>query len=489
MTTSVRLASLLDIPMGAMAEMMVSDVTLDSRDALPGAVFIAIPGYQGDGRAYIQSALDAGASAVFADAEDFSANDSRVIAVPQLRGRCADIARRFYADPSAAMSLLAVTGTNGKTSITDYIAQILSRLGASAACIGTLGARRGAGAPVSGTRNTTPDIFSVNRQLRRWLDNGVDHVALEASSHALDQGRIDGLRLQVAVFTNLSRDHLDYHGDEAAYAAAKLRLFTWPTLQAAIFNADDSVARRVVDVASCATLGISLSDAGADVYADVHHSAGVQQINLSTPFGAGEISSQLTGTFNAFNLVAAVTAVVALGHELPAVLRAAETVQPVVGRMQSIANELQLKIVIDYAHTPDALASAIAALRPQTLGKLWVVFGCGGDRDRGKRAAMGAQADALADRVVLTSDNPRSEDPQAILTDVRSGVAGDCTVIVDRCEAIANALTRAAPGDSILIAGKGHEDYQEINGVRQPFNDADVVVQWLVEHAARVVAP
>lgn len=489
MTVSVRLGSLLDIPMGALSDVMVTDVTLDSRNVAPGAVFVAIPGSQGDGRGYIQSALDAGACAVFADAEGFSANDPRVIEVPHLRSRCADIARRFYADPSAAMSLLAVTGTNGKTSVTDYIAQILSRLGAQAACLGTLGARLGAGAPVSGTRNTTPDIFSVNRQLRRWLDAGVDHVALEASSHALDQGRLDGLRLQVAVFTNLSRDHLDYHGSEAAYAAAKLRLFAWPTLQIAIFNADDAAARRVVDVANCKTFGISLTDSNADVYAQVSHRDGVQQISLRSPFGRGELSSQLTGTFNAFNLVAAVMAVVALGHKLAVVLRAAEAVQPVAGRMQSIANDLQLRIVIDYAHTPDALANALNALRPQTSGALWVVFGCGGDRDTGKRAQMGAQAAALADCVVLTSDNPRSEDPQAILTEIRSGVVGDCHVIADRRAAIEYALAQAVPADSILIAGKGHEDYQEIDGVRLPFSDAEVVQQWLVAHGAQRVVP
>lgn len=489
MTAPVRLGSLLDIPMGTLSEVMVTDVTLDSRDVAPGVVFVAIPGCQGDGRWYIQSALDAGAAAVFADAEGFSANDARVIAVPHLRRHCADIARRINADPSAAMSLLAVTGTNGKTSVTDYIAQILSGLGAQAACLGTLGARLGAGAPVSGTRNTTPDIFSVNRQLRRWLDAGIDHVALEVSSHALDQGRLDGVRFQVAVFTNLSRDHLDYHGDEAAYAAAKLRLFAWPTLQVAIFNADDSIARRVVEVASCKLLGVSLTDSNADVYAQVSHRDGMQQISVRSPFGSGEISSQLTGTFNAFNLVAAVMAVTALGHELATVLRAAEAVKPVVGRMQAIANDLQLKIVIDYAHTPDALGNALQALRPQTLGALWVVFGCGGDRDCGKRAEMGAQAGALADGIVLTSDNPRSEDPQAILAAIRSGVVGECIVIADRRAAIEYALAHAVPTDSILIAGKGHEDYQEIGGVRLPFNDAEVVRQWLVEHTAQRVAP
>lgn len=475
----VRLGSLLDMPMGALADIMVRDVTLDSRNAAPGSIFIAVPGYEADGRAYIQAALDAGVSAVFAEAEGFSANDARVILVPQLRSRCADIARKFYADPSAEMSLLAVTGTNGKTSVTDYIAQILSHLGVAAACLGTLGARFGGGAPVSDTRNTTPDIFTLNAQLRQWCDAGVDHVALEASSHALHQGRLDGLQIQVAVFTNLSRDHLDYHGDEAAYCAAKLKLFTWPTLKTSIFNADDQAARQVVDVSVSETLGISLQYPDADVYVAVVHDDRLQRIQIRTPRGVGEFSSHLVGAFNAFNLAAAVMAVLSLGYEFAAVLSAAAAVKAVPGRMQSVANKRQLNIVIDYAHTPDAITRALQALRPQTAGAIWLVFGCGGDRDTGKRQQMGSAAEAFADRVVLTSDNPRNENPLTILTDVRSGIAGDCDVIADRRDAIQFALARAVPGDCVLIAGKGHEEYQEIKGVRHPFNDAEVVASLL----------
>ncbi len=482
----VRLGSLLDMPMGPLADVMVGDVTLDSRTAAPGSIFIAVPGHETDGRVYIQAALDAGVSAVFAEADGYSANDSRVILVPKLRSRCAEIARNFYADPSANMSLLAVTGTNGKTSVTDYIAQILSQLDVRAACLGTLGARLGGSAPVSGTHNTTPDIFTLNAQLRQWCDEGIEHVALEASSHALDQGRLEGLQIKVAVFTNLSRDHLDYHGDEATYSAAKLKLFSWPTLQTSIFNADDPVARRVTDDAICETLGISLKDPDADVYVAVVHHDGVQQIRMHTPMGVGEISTRLVGAFNAFNLAAAVMAVVSLGYDFTKALSAAASVTAVPGRMQSIANERRLKIVIDYAHTPDAMVGALQALRPQTVGQIWLVFGCGGDRDKGKRQQMGLVAATLANHVVLTSDNPRSEDPLAILADVRSGIAGDCDVIADRREAIKFALAQAKAGDCIVIAGKGHENYQEIQGVRLPFSDEEVVAELLASSQVSV---
>jgi UDP-N-acetylmuramyl-tripeptide synthetase len=447
-----------------------ADLTLDSRDVSAGSVFFALPGRDSDGRRFISQALASGAAAVVAEAEGFvGSSDPRVIAVPQLRHRLADVVRTFYADPSAGMALVAVTGTNGKTSVADFVAQLLRAQGVAAGCIGTLGARLDGA--VGASRNTTPDLVSLTRQLANWLDQGVDHVALEASSHALDQQRLEGVNLHTGVFTNISRDHFDYHGDEESYVRAKLRLFTEFPLKRAIYNADDPQARRTREVTQAPSLGVSLQTAEADVFVQVLNASTDLVLRLHTPWGTRELKAGLSGDFNAVNLVMAVLAVTGLGYRFDDVAHAAESLQPVAGRMQSIANDLNIRVVVDYAHTPDALARALQALRPQTAGRLWVVFGCGGDRDRGKRPQMGAVAASYADRLVVTSDNPRSEDPERIVRDIRTGIDQACEVLVDRRAAIEFAIQAALPGDTVLIAGKGHEEYQEINGRREPFSD------------------
>ena len=468
----------------AQAHVTPRHLTLNSRDIQQGDVFIALPGLATDGRNFIPQALERGAVAVLAEAEGLAANDERVVAVPALRDRLPLLAKQFYGDPSAAMSLIAVTGTNGKTSVVEFIAQLLRGIGVATGTIGTLGCRL-TEQPAE-AMNTTPDIVSLNRQLAEWRDNGIDHVAMEASSHALDQGRLTGLTLHTGVFTNLSRDHLDYHGDEQRYAAAKRRLFTEFTLQRAIFNADDPVARGVGAIAGCAAIGVSLEDSKADVFVRV---LGHQplQLTLDTPFGTETVSANVSGTFNALNLTMAAMAVIGLGYSFTQVMEAIALLHPVAGRMQRIANDKQLNVVVDYAHTPDALSRALNALRPETLGKLWVVFGCGGDRDRGKRPLMAQQAEALADRLVITSDNPRGEAPEAIINDVLAGTTGDCDVVIDREQAIVRALSAAKPGDAVLIAGKGHEDYQEIGGARVAFSDVAIAEQYFMGSASREV--
>lgn len=459
----------------AQANVIPRHLTLNSRDIQQGDVFIALPGYATDGRNFIPQALERGAVAVLAEAEGLAANDERVVPVPALRDRLPLLAKQFYGDPSATMSLIAVTGTNGKTSVVEFIAQLLRGMGVAAGTIGTLGCRL-TEQPAEAV-NTTPDIVSLNRQLAEWRDNGIDHVAMEASSHALDQGRLSGLTLHTGVFTNLSRDHLDYHGDEQRYAQAKRRLFTEFSLQRAIFNADDPVARSVRAIASCAAIGVSLEDSKADVFVRVQGHQPLQ-LTLVTPFGTDAVSANLSGSFNALNLTMAAMAVIGLGYSFAQAMEAIALLHPVPGRMQRIVNDKQLNVVVDYAHTPDALSRALSALRPETLGKLWVVFGCGGDRDSGKRPLMAQQAETLADRLVITSDNPRGEAPGAIIDDVLSGMAGDCEVVVDREQAIVRALSTAKPGDTVLIAGKGHEDYQEIDGKRIAFSDVAIAEQY-----------
>lgn len=457
-------------------------LTLDSRAVSSGDVFLAIPGAANDGRAFVDQALNQGAAAVLADAKDGYASDNeRVVSVTDLRTKLPELARTFYGDPSRHMALVAVTGTNGKTSVVDYTAQLLRHMGVATGTLGTLGARLSSA--IKEAANTTPDVVSINRTLAQWYAQGVRHVAMEASSHALDQGRMAGLTVHSAAFTNLSRDHLDYHGSEERYARAKLQLFTEFSPSYALFNADDAVAARVAGLVSCPALGISLKDPNANVYVEVL-SAAPLTLGLRTPMGSHNFSVNLSGSFNAFNAVLAIMLVVSLGYSLADAVQAAEQLVPVAGRMQRISNNQGVSVVVDYAHTPDALSRALQALRPETQGKLVVVFGCGGDRDRGKRALMARAAEIHADTLIVTSDNPRSEDPQAIIDEVVAGLRSGAQQVPDRREAIHTALGLAQPGDTVLIAGKGHEDYQDIAGQRLPFSDAAVAQDFYGEGVA-----
>ena len=452
-------------------------MTLDSRKVGEGDIFVALPGAQRDGRDYIRQALAQGAALVLAEANGFNIStdadsSSRIIRVPDLSDELPALAKDFYGDPSQEMALVAVTGTNGKTSVVEFVGQLLRALGVEAGCVGTLGSRLEA-APAD-AMNTTPDVLTINHQLADWQGQGIKHVALEASSHALHQGRLASLSLHTGVFTNLTRDHLDYHGNAADYAAAKLSLFNTFNLKRAIFNADDPVASQVLAVAGASAIGITLEGAEAQVQVAIR-SMRPMLLEIKGPWGAAQISLELSGRFNAFNVVAAIVAVTGLGLDFHRVCAAAESLKPVPGRMERILMSGNRLAVVDYAHTPDALESALQTLRGETKGRLWVVFGCGGDRDSGKRSLMGRSAARWADHIVVTSDNPRGEVPEKIIEDVISGCGNQAEVVVDRAEAIRHALALAESGDTVLVAGKGHEDYQDIAGVRLPFSDQRVL--------------
>ena len=354
-------------------------------------------------------------------------------------------------------------------------------LGESAGTIGTLGARTQSGEAVE-SQNTTPDVISLNRQIANWVEQGIGFAAIEASSHALDQQRLDGLTIHTGVFSNLSRDHLDYHESMAAYKKAKLRLFSDFQPERVIYNADDEETHAASEFAAHSALGISLRDAQADVYVQVtsEEASGLSFL-LHSPFGSADVSTRVHGRFNAFNVAAAMMAVCGLGFGFKDVAAAACYLQAVDGRMQAVGGGEDVRVVVDYAHTPDALESALFTLNSSCTGELWVVFGCGGDRDSGKRAEMGRIASGLASKIVITNDNPRTEDASAIAKEIESGCkTGDVLVELDRAVAIAHAIKAARAGDTVLIAGKGHESYQIVGTARHRFSD--------VEHAQQALA-
>jgi UDP-N-acetylmuramoyl-L-alanyl-D-glutamate--2,6-diaminopimelate ligase len=481
MTLAALTQSMAQVP-APLHNFMPTGLSLDSRSTAEGGVFLAVQGVESDGRSYIDAAFSRGAVAVLAEAEGLESSHSRVIPVQGLKAQLGEIARRFYADPSKDLSLLAVTGTNGKTSISDYIGQLLRLLGASAGTIGTLGARTRAGEAVD-AQNTTPDILSLNQHLATWRDEGVHHVAIEASSHALEQGRLDGLTVHTGVFSNLTRDHLDYHGDLASYRHAKLRLFNDFLPSRVIYNADDEATHQAREASSSPAVGVSLIDPNADVYIKVKNEASSGlEFQIHSPFGTADIKTSLHGRFNAFNVTAAVIAVTGIGFSFTDVANAASHLLPVDGRMQEVQGGSDIRVIVDYAHTPDALASALNALKQSCAGALWVVFGCGGDRDAGKRPEMGRIADLLADKLVVTNDNPRSESPQMIAEDILAGIAGSsCHVELDRGAAIRHAILNAQSGDTVLVAGKGHETYQLIGSNKLDFSDVSCAAQVLRE--------
>lgn len=473
---TMNLRALLDDQTAPDIEM--SHLVLDSRVLQSGDAFVAMPGGSQDGRRFIPDALAKGAVAVLCEAEgsDVTA-DERIVMLPALRSRLGQLGDRFYGSPSQAMTVVAATGTNGKTSVVDLTAQVLRQTQGAAGSIGTLGARLDQ--QPQAASNTTPDCLALHRQLGQWRGAGVSYVALEASSHALDQGRLDGVAIDVGVFTNLSRDHLDYHGSMQDYYEAKLRLFRDFAPAVRIYNADDSAIAQHQDLWRDGGLGISGSPGSAEVTFEVHQTAPLS-LAISTPWGDGVVHTALAGRFNAFNMVAAITIALSVGVPLEDTLAAAAAARPVEGRLQTVGDGDDVAVVIDYAHTPDALERALATLlESKQGGALWVVFGCGGDRDKGKRPEMGRIACQLADRVVITSDNPRTEPPEQIVEDILQGCESASPQIeVDRAAAIALAISEAACGDTVLIAGKGHEDYQEIQGARLPFSD----LQHAVEH-------
>jgi len=517
----MRLAALLDglVVTGAIGpavgDIAVRDLCLDSRQAGPGSVFLALAGQTAHGLDFAADAARRGAAVVLweprvgaadqdadADAADrrhASADPSLPagvvdIRLPGLKARVGALADRFFRAPSASLRVWGVTGTNGKTTCAYLLAQCLQRLGRSAAYIGTIGSGPVApGAALRAATLTTPDVVSLQRTLAEFVADGVTDVALEVSSIALAQGRIDAVRIHAAAFTNLTRDHLDYHGSMQAYGAAKARLFASPGLKYAVINVGDefglALAPRVAAVTPLTAVWVG---ARAAFPAErLLHAASVRpdargiDLGLTGSGGDVELHVPLVGRFNAENAVVVLGCLYAAGVPLPAAAAALAGCRAAPGRMEVIAAAADKPLtVVDYAHTPDALEKALAALREHCDGALWCVFGCGGDRDRGKRALMGRVADRLADRIVVTDDNPRSEDPVAITAAIVAAIEAHPVVVIhDRAAAIGAAVTQAGAGDAVLIAGKGHEDYQIYGSTRRVFSDRDEARRLLGEAA------
>jgi len=459
----------------------VRSLATDSRRVTAGDVFIAFPGERSDGRGHIAEAIERGAIAVLWEAQGFQW-DARWrlpnLAIEGLRGHAAAIAARVYGDASREMWMAGVTGTNGKTSCSHWIAQTMGRCGRPTAVIGTLG--NGFPGALESATHTTPDAVSLQALLRRCRARGADAVAMEASSHALDQGRLDGTRVDTALFTNLTRDHLDYHGDMQRYGAAKARLFAWPGLLNAIINLDDAFGRELalgVDRSRTRVIGYGIGHGDVAAH-DVTLTRDGLALELRTPWGRARLESRLLGEFNVSNLLGVLGVVMTAGVDFKQAVAALAQVEPVPGRLELVRLPGKPLVVVDYAHTPDALEKVLTTLRRLVAadggGRLVCVFGCGGDRDPGKRPLMGEVATRLADRVVITSDNPRGEAPMAIVDQIVTGTAGPVEIEPDRARAIASAIGAASAGDIVLIAGKGHEAWQEIAGTKLPFSDVAV---------------
>jgi UDP-N-acetylmuramoyl-L-alanyl-D-glutamate--2,6-diaminopimelate ligase len=458
----------------------LADLTADSRSVKLGSIFVAYPGSVQDGRAYIAEAVARGASAVIWEKSGFRWQEAWEVpnlGIENLRGRISEIAGHVYGNPSDSLWMAGVTGTNGKTSVSQWIAAALDRTGRRSAVIGTLG--NGLVGERAEAKNTTPDPIVLQRLLADYLRRGARHVAMEVSSHGLDQGRVAGIKYDAAVFTNLTRDHLDYHGSMEAYGEAKAQLLEARGVRYRIINVDDAFGRELARrYPGCVTYGTSPVAPRPSLLASniVLSDSGVR-FHLDSDSGSGEVRSGVLGAFNVSNLLAVIATLVAAGLAFDEALAAVAALEPVPGRLEKVGGGALPLVVVDYAHTPDALEKALAALRPmasQRGGQLWCVFGCGGDRDPGKRPLMAAVAARLADHVIVTSDNPRSEAPAAIIAQVMAGSGGAAEAIEDRQVAIFAAVHHASAGDVVLLAGKGHEAYQEIAGVRHPFDDREV---------------
>jgi UDP-N-acetylmuramyl-tripeptide synthetase len=472
----------------------------DSRSIQPGDAFIAYPGYVQDGRQYVRAAIAAGASACVVEAEgaqSFSF-DVRTLVVPGLKQLAGPIAAEFYGQPCRDLRVIAVTGTNGKTSVTQWIAQALSQLGVPCAVVGTLG--MGMPGQLQDTGLTTPDPVMLQAALHSFVGMGAKAVAMEASSIGIEEGRLNGTEIHQAVFTNLTQDHLDYHGTMQAYAAAKRKLFDvqlQPMLRHAVVNMDDALgAELAAELAEKINVDTYSTAAQATYHCrEIAYTQAGMQLSVSESGKARvQLNCALIGTHNVQNLLAVMAIIRSAAPTMQALCDVLGTLKPVSGRLEVVVPTRPQDaaaaplVVVDYAHTPDALDKALMALRPGTQargGKLWCVFGCGGDRDRSKRPLMAQAAQQRADHVVLTSDNPRTEDASAILADIVHGLSQPADLIEpDRAKAIAAAVRAARAQDVVLIAGKGHEDYQIIGKTKHPFSDQAVAREQLERYPA-----
>ncbi len=487
----------LKVPEERWMALPVSGVALDSREVKPGFLFLACRGHSSHGLEHLEEALARGACLVLAEPGG-AWSKSRIqgvaetaaaplILLERLQEKASAIAARFHGEPASRMRMVGVTGTNGKTSVSLFLAQALPERW-RCAITGTVG--NGFPGALEPSTHTTPDAVQAQRLLAALEAEGARAVAMEVSSHALHQHRLEAVPFHTAVFTNLSRDHLDYHGSMRAYAAAKQRLFDREELEIAVLNTDDDTGAELVQRLQGRVRRIACHRGGHTLGAEefvrlesLTSSDRGLRLEVATSWGRGIIDSRLVGDFNATNLMLVLG--VMLGWEIPLeeAVRRLESLREVPGRMQRFGGGEKPLVVVDYAHTPDALQRALTSLRAHTRGRLWCVFGCGGDRDRGKRPQMGRIAEALADEVIVTDDNPRQEPSPSIIADILDGMETPraAHVIPDRAWAIATALDEAAPGDVVLVAGKGHETWQQIGDLRQPFSDVEQVCRWLEE--------
>lgn len=479
---------------------MIERLTSDSRRCAPGDCFFAWPGERGDGRRYIAQAIERAAAAVVWESEGFDWRPEWRVpneGVQGLKEQAGHLAHAFYGRPSESLWVCGITGTNGKTSCSQWLAALLARAGARTGVIGTLGS--GFPGALADALNTTPDALEVHRLLSGFKRDAARAVSMEVSSHGLVQGRVNGVAFRCALLTNLSHEHLDYHGSMEAYAGAKARLFDAPGLETAVLNLDDvlgvQLAQRLA-TRGVRTIGYALAPAAVApgsvtehvVARDIRAAAQGTRVVLASSWGEADIVLGPLGRFNVANALGVLGCLLAYGVPFAAAAASLEHLPEVPGRMQRIGGDGQPLLVVDYAHTPDAIEKALQALKPVALargGELVIVFGAGGDRDPSKRALMGAAASRHADRVLLTCDNPRSEEPSAIIEAIRAGVTVRCAVEPDRASAIAQAVHDAAAADVVLLAGKGHEAYQEIAGERRPFSDAACARAALARRAAR----
>lgn len=454
----------------------VKNITSDSRNVKSGSLFLAYPGDKADGRHYIAEAITNGASAVIWDSENFEWNakwDIENKPIKQLRLQAGNIASQFYNNPSEKLWMIGVTGTNGKTSISQWLSQCFNHLGNKTAVIGTLG--NGLPNQLSPTTNTTPDAVLLHEMLADYVRQEVKTVAMEVSSHGLHQGRVRGVYFDVAVLSNLTRDHLDYHGSIKDYADAKRGLFVGSDLKVAVLNCDDKFGQEIEEeLANVGTPVLSYGiDCGAVRATELHFENTHFAFYAITPYGSAPVKANLIGRFNMYNVLAVLATLLASKVSLEDAVEAISHIQSAAGRMQQLGGGDLPLVVVDYAHTPDALEKVLRTLRAQASTKLICVFGCGGNRDAGKRGLMGKIASEIADAVVVTSDNPRGEAPEAIIHAIVGGMHGNYAIEEDRAKAISIAILTAKPNDIVLIAGKGHEDYQEIAGKKHHFSDVE----------------
>lgn len=485
-TLSTLLAPWADLTASDSADLAISHLELDSRKVTKGVTFVAIKGHAVDGRNYIASAIELGANAVIAQADETHPhasidiiNGTPVVYIEHLNLELSALASQLY--PLNHMQLIGVTGTNGKTTITQLIAQWLGLVEQRAAVMGTTG--NGFLDELKPAVNTTGSAIEIQHTLSDLERLGAKYTAMEISSHGLVQGRVKTLPFHVGVFTNLSRDHLDYHGSMEEYERAKFSLFTEHECQTAVINVDDSVgAKWVTQLNNAISVSLKPLNSEPAVFAtQVEYSEQGISLSFSGHFGDGTLTVPLIGEFNANNVLVAFTTLLALGLGKESLVNSAHLLKPVLGRMELFQSEGKAKVVVDYAHTPDALEKALMALRVHCKGKLWAIFGCGGDRDAGKRPMMAEIGESLADKVILTDDNPRSESPQAIVKDMLAGMNHPNLAVVEheRYKALQYALSQGDESDIILLAGKGHEDYQVLATETVHYSDRESAQQLL----------